>query len=105
VLPRPSPAPRSLSRLHALGVLGLIDLRVLDHDAIAGEVLAAEPTLEHDGGAGLEQLRRIALMVDRDRGVAAADVEVHLVAHLVHGARHHRALDPEALLAELGPLL
>src|SRR5947209_4585767 len=86
---------------HARRVLGDVVLGVLHHDAVAGERLALEVTLQHDGDAGLEQLGRVAGVGHGHDHALALDVEVHGVRRFPHRAGDDVALDSEAPRTEL----
>src|SRR5947199_225614 len=60
----PRSPPRRSRFLHPIGVAGDVGLRVLHHDAVAGEDGSPEPTLEHDRYPRLEQLRWVTRVAD-----------------------------------------
>jgi hypothetical protein len=77
---------------------------VLHQDAVAGEPLALEPTLQHDRDAGLEELGGVTPVQDGHGDAVGLDLEGHVVADGLDAARHHRPLDAEPALAERLPL-
>ena len=65
---------------------------------------SAELTFEHDRGAGLEQLWRIAVVLDRDVLAVEADGERDACRPVAADVVGDDALDADALSAELVPL-
>src|SRR5437660_1220650 len=94
--------PRSFGRVaQAIGMLLLVDLGVLDLDAVACEMVALPLAFEHHGFAHGELLRQLASMDDRDVRTVERDREVITGAYLLEVVLHH-ALHAKAARAEAG---